>query len=356
MAGKKRSGLANDRRAYRYNCRPAPLCPPISIRDIAVQSGQTGRIWTLKADTTILACQVLRIYQNIIFTIPSGLTLTNLGTLKVNGGGILQNDGTITNSGLINSYGAVTITGTINNTGDFDTLNITTNTGTINNTGLINITESFINKSTINNGSKITNTGTFENTTGTIKNGVTIGSTFYSGRINNIYIFNNNSTIDNNDNSLITNNGLLQNNTGGTINNNISASTGGKIDNFGIIQNNGGTITNKLISTGPSYATILNESSGIIYNYNSGTIEIKGVTNTVSSTTPPPNSITYTTYTTTFALFTNNGTFNNANGGSCGTGTYTVFPLPVIPPNTPTSINSSSIINPAPSPTGTNCP
>ena len=57
MGGKRRSGRANDRRAYACSSRCTP-CPVIALEDIATYNGIN---WALNNNTTIIACQTLEI-------------------------------------------------------------------------------------------------------------------------------------------------------------------------------------------------------------------------------------------------------------------------------------------------------
>jgi len=109
-----------------------PSCPPISLSDIATVNG--NNMWTLKGNTTILACQTLIIEAD--FTINAGNTLENRGTIIVNGNiynngefnntnnsVIRINGGSIDNLGEINNDSTSTIYiysgGVINNYGPF---------------------------------------------------------------------------------------------------------------------------------------------------------------------------------------------------------------------------------------------
>jgi hypothetical protein len=217
MAGKKRSGLANDRRAYgcgRIYKPPTPVCPSITITDIATYDGS---FWVLNNNTTILACQTLTIDLGTLLVVPPGLTLINNGTIVNNY--IFGNfyGGAITNNGTIANYG--------------------------NGGGLINISNLFINNGIIN----VLNNSTFANSPGSGESDV---------------------TITNNGNINIALGGILSNTN--TLINNYS---GGNINNRGTIENDqaninnaGGTITNY------SGGTIISTFSSIIYNNNGGII------------------------------------------------------------------------------------
>lgn len=260
MAGKKRSGLANDRRAYgcgRIYKPPTPVCPSIAIEDIATYNGS---FWVLNNNTTILACQTLTINFGIFVVVPSGLTLTNNGTILNNYilsdfyGGAITNNGTITNNGA---------------------------TG-----GLINISNLFINNGIINildnntfrnfsaNGETdvtITNNGNINIMLGgTLSNEGALINNYNGGNINNSGTLNNEEANINNAGGTITNYSggtiivpsgyVIYNNTGGTINNNSGATF-----------TNNGTISN---ADGSSYCGI-----GII----NGTI-----LGTINTQCPPP--------------------------------------------------------------------
>ena len=185
MAGKRRSGLKNDRRAY---CNKPCIqisneCPPIILSNIATYSYDSKNnidIWTLNGSVTILECQILNIPINTQLVIPITVTFINNGTINNNGTIInsetINNNGTINNNEKINNEGTINNNGTINNTGTIDNIiAILYNYNIINNTGTINI----------KNGSTINNNGTIYNTNGLID--------IISGT------FNNNGTIDNTD-------------------------------------------------------------------------------------------------------------------------------------------------------------
>ncbi len=75
MAGKKRSGLANDRRAYGcgrcYTPTPTP-CGVINIGSIATNDGEGT--YTLNGNYTITECQILNIPINTTLLITGGKT------------------------------------------------------------------------------------------------------------------------------------------------------------------------------------------------------------------------------------------------------------------------------------------
>ena len=218
MAGKKRSGLVNDRRAYGcgyYTPTPTPTpnpnpCGVINIANIATYDSENNW-YTLNGNYTITACQILNIPVGTTLRIIGVKTLTNSGTINNIGSlllpsGKIQNNGTIDNIGYIdNQFGS-----TFNN-----------NTGGI-----------------INNNSQISNDGTFNNS-GTIQNNT--GGIFY-----NTDFFNNNTggivyntgTIRNSD---LTGGGRINNNAGGFI----YTYGGGALynDDWATINNNAGTIS-----------------------------------------------------------------------------------------------------------------
>jgi len=283
MAGKKRSGLANDRRAYGcgriytpYTPPPTtPVCPSITIADIATFDGSS---WILNNNTTILACQTLTIGSGIFLIIPAGLTLTNNGTIL--------NNGTITNNtgGTITNY----------------------STSFVNN-GVIYILDNsqFINSwdGGENSGPILTNNGDISIALGgilangrSILNNNTGGGIFSRGLITSLEAVINNyngGNITNNDRGVITNENSTINNAGGTITNNTN-----------------GTITNGVFPT----SSTINNAGGAITNNNGGTI-----TNSISCTIFNNTGGTITQ--NTGATFTNNGTISNADGSStCGIG------------------------------------
>jgi hypothetical protein len=80
-----------------------------------------GTIYTLHANTTILACQTLLIPAGYVLVVPSGFTLTNYG--RINNKGTITNNGTITNVSSSSPYvfGGIIYNngGTIKNEGTF---------------------------------------------------------------------------------------------------------------------------------------------------------------------------------------------------------------------------------------------
>jgi len=302
---KRRSGLANDRKAYRICCRsiptpiPTPItpCPSIILADIATTND--GITWLLNHDTIILKCQILEIPAGQTLQINHN-TLTNNGTINVRG--LLRNT---TKFSLLTSNSETINNGTINVflTGSIACSNEYFGVGDaiFTNNGLINI----------NNGGYI-----FCQTFGVINNNS-------GGRINNNNgalfrinargIFNNNSVFINNIGADIINNGdgsgiggIINNNNGAYIINYATISNGLSSNFYGDINNNGtiiniGIINNAYFATITNNAggTITNNAGGIIYNNQNGTI-------------------------TTVGIFTNNGIINNADGSStCGIGILT---------------------------------
>ena len=163
MASKRRSGLANDRRAFNYyypkisvinpKNESEPVCPSISLGDIATLVGTT---YTLNANTTILACQTIIIPAGYELVVPSGFTLTNYG--RINNQGTIDISGTIINYYILyNNNGSIYCTGNI-----------------INNNGSIIYNGSGSNFDVVgaifNNGGVIYNIGTFTNVTAVIYN------------------------------------------------------------------------------------------------------------------------------------------------------------------------------------------
>jgi len=247
---------------------PIIVCPSgiqiLDISNVATQNPFDLDTWNLNANTTILKCQNLIIKNGELLNI-------NNKTLIV--------EGTITNNGTI-----------VNNTNDI----ITNNGGIINN----------------NNGGIINNNtgGIINNNTGGLINNNT-GGIIYNNT--GSYINNNNSKITNNGGTIDTNNSFITNNTNGTIDN----TNGGLIDNGMGNINNTGIIYNHQASTLISLysgGSITNGIGGIIYNYDSGTININA-----------------------FTIIFNNGTINSpASSGGCGIGTITGTGTITIAPNT----------------------
>jgi len=193
MAGKRRSGLANARKAYGCRCyNPATKLSPtasitIDIESIAtIDINQGINVYILNGNYTINESQILNIQDGIIFVINEENTLTNRGTIYNNSSifnyarGTIYNTGIINNNesgyiynsdlGIINNYGIINNNGFINNYIDSTIMNngtinnrhfiytyyaTTTNNNTINNTGYI---YTFYDGTTINNGT-INNTG-----------------------------------------------------------------------------------------------------------------------------------------------------------------------------------------------------
>ena len=249
MVGKRRSGLANDRRAYGYGGYSPikPICPSlttVSLADIATFDVVEG--WLLNGNTILLLCEILEIPAGQTL-LPNGFTLTNNGTINVRGQ--LRNVGRDTNTsssitinnGTINvfstgsipvsrgTYGAVgtfTNNGVLNNNGDIfcQTLGVINNTSS----GRINNNSSYVDGT---GGFRLNNRGTFNNSGVFINNtGATI--TLTSSLDDKGIIYNNNG-------GTITNNGIINN--AGTINNADGSSTCGvgTITNTGTITGSG---------------------------------------------------------------------------------------------------------------------
>jgi hypothetical protein len=295
---KKRSGFANDRKGYYICCNnnnniPVPFCPPISLSTIATADPNPKvNNWILNADTTILACQTLIIPSRETFTIPGNLTLTNNGTILVQGTrGFIDDYGTIINNQTIEVNGG-SLMCKFNE--ELFTQNSFINNGTINliNSSLSISTPNFINNGIINND---------------IDSIISVNLTALSQPT---YKLNNNGTINNNRgqitiNSILSNyipNAVINNHRG-----NIYSYSSGTITNAGII-NNIGTITNDstFIDSGVSavvnnFSIIINNVTGIFFVNNGATVN------------------------STFGLlsFTNDGTVNIADGTStCGIGFF----------------------------------
>jgi len=225
MVGKKRSGLANDRRAYCYSLCP-PICPSITLTDIATFNGIN---WLLNQDTTILACQTLEIPVGQELQ-TNHFTLTNNGTINVRG--TIRNDqDTIGNNSITINNGTINIfpTGTIvvvRNLFISSSDSIFTNNGVVNNYGdFFCQTYGVINN---NAGSRINNYSFYSGGTGGFRLN-------YKGTFNNAGTFINNTgatslnafdaTIYNYGGGTIINNGTITNN--GTLNNADGLSTCG---------------------------------------------------------------------------------------------------------------------------------
>jgi hypothetical protein len=157
----------------------------ISISDIADLENIDGTdTWVLRANTTILANQILQVPTGFPLSVGAGKTITNFGTILVSGSGTaLVNFGTVQNRSRITIElgGACLSNGTITNSGTMlillgtlNTLGISTNSGTITNTGSITNIGTFTNTGTIYNseyGFLQNNEGaTFDNSEGTIYN------------------------------------------------------------------------------------------------------------------------------------------------------------------------------------------
>ena len=117
------------------------VCPEISLSTIATITATD--VWSLSQNTTILSCQTLTIPYTQRLNIPTGLTLTNNGTI-INSGELRNVNGTFINNANFTTSGTVngaTTTGTITNS----------STGVIDNTGTFNIKagDTFSNSGTI---------------------------------------------------------------------------------------------------------------------------------------------------------------------------------------------------------------
>jgi hypothetical protein len=139
MPCKKRSGLMNDKRAYRYNTNTTKpvACPTIVTIDISSVN--------FSQNFTILPCEILTIATNK--TIPSGVTFINYGTVNYNyAGGSLVVNGTFINYGTFNNTGnEVYIGNNFINNGIFNngststiTMGAFSNAATFKNTGVFN--------------------------------------------------------------------------------------------------------------------------------------------------------------------------------------------------------------------------
>jgi hypothetical protein len=219
MPGKKRSGLANDRKAYYYTNYSVPDITSITLADIATYNSNNDQ-WDLKSNATILQCQTLTIPSNVFFNILGGSTFTNNGTINISGFMVTSRLSIINNNagGVINNYGAlVNISGIINNMGSLfmysDCRFFNFNSGIFNNTGII------------------------------VKSGGSI-SNYYEGIINNL------------------SNGIIKN-TGGQIVNLVFNSLGGIINNAGgIIYNAAGGIISNDIGCTFTNNGIINNANG----------------------------------------------------------------------------------------------
>lgn len=162
----------------------------ISISDIADLENIDGTdTWVLRANTTILANQILQVPTGFPLSVGAGKTITNFGTILVSGSGTaLVNFDTVQNRGRITiEVGGAFLssaTATITNSGTMqillgtlNTLGISTNSGTITNTGSLTNNGTFTNTGTIYNSEYgfLQNNGgaTFDNSEGTIYNSPT---------------------------------------------------------------------------------------------------------------------------------------------------------------------------------------
>ena len=201
MAGKKRSGLVNDRRAYGCGCyTPTPTpnpnpCGVINIGSIATYDGV--QTYTLNGNYTISECQILNIPVGTTLQISGGKTLTNKGIIDVSGtfnNSVFNYIYNEAGSGTINNSGTLNNSGSIYNTRGGGTIN---NSGTIKNSGQIyneNVVATIINNSggfiyTYGGGALSNGVGTINNNSGgtiSTSNGGACGAgSFVSGTFNN---------------------------------------------------------------------------------------------------------------------------------------------------------------------------
>jgi hypothetical protein len=188
MAGKKRSGLKNHRRAYCICPPPKSIVSPIYINyeDISTFFSDTGyfKIYKLSTSINILSNEVLVIPSNIRIEYGEdnlNLIFNNYGTIIINFTFLIyaqfNNYGTINNNQLLNNSGIFNNNGTIYNN------NATIhNYGTLNNDEIINNNGTLNNNEIINNNGIINNTGTINNYDGVIYtyntiNGIINGNT-----------------------------------------------------------------------------------------------------------------------------------------------------------------------------------
>jgi len=283
---------------YRYPItRPiqvfVPICPPISISDIATSA--ENLIWTLNSDATILFCQELIIGAGINLIIPSNLTLTLYGKIT--------NHGTLTNTGTLN----INEMGILNNESDGTVLNgfeSLLTPGTLNNAGTINnYSIYFLNYYTL---SSVNNTGKFYNHTGSI-----IGNGAGAKIINQGEFTNHGSILVGGDELQ----SEIKNNPGGQFFNTKSI----RILSNNIFINQG-TLTND--NFGYEFRVDYNANflnSGVTNNINSGFIYTIGTTTNVGSIYNNSNSLISVE---DVGTFNNSGTlYSPALGGNCGIGT-----------------------------------
>jgi hypothetical protein len=167
------------RAPYDYNkprAQPAG-CPTVTLTDIATYQfdGEGIQVYVLNADTTILPCQTLVIDSDIFLAllVPTGLTLTNNGTIRfLNGVLVAVDGGSITNNGaliLTNTTFIAQFSSSFANTGTVDVRgnsnfgigfgSFFTNQGTV--TGESTVLFSILSSSFVNNG-PFTTRGMFE--------------------------------------------------------------------------------------------------------------------------------------------------------------------------------------------------
>jgi len=329
---------------------PNTVLNQIPISSIA-SGPDANNNWTLNANYTIQNGYYLQVDRANALTIPSNMSLLNYGTIILEitlfplpgviapaiPGGILNNNGSMTNYGTFAQYQGATITndGSIYNTGTMYG-GQTNNNGTFTNSGTfsINYSGTFTNYGTItnNNGGTITvNSASALNNYPQSVNGVitSIGAISNSGgtiQVNPLGMFTNNGIFTNDAGGKIVNNSTyfatvttITNKAGCTITNNAGATFTIRPDGIGLI-NNSGTVANygNVISFG---GIIDNKSGGTITNYKLGSINVGMVVQNVGLITGSlynysggtiNNNLGGAIFITTTSNFTNQGTINNA--------------------------------------------
>lgn len=215
MPGKRRSGLANDRRAYGCNrfCHTTPVCQSITIADIATllfESIVFESTWLLNKDVTILECQTLIIPPGT-FLENESFSFTNYGQIKIQG--ILVNlaNSTFINKSVINICSNGTLLCENNNNNNDGHINIAKDAR------LLILDGTIINNKIINNRGTITSiSGKLINNIGTLYNNV--DATIYNAHGSIITLI---------PGSIFTNNGILNN------------ADGSSVCGFGTIDDNG---------------------------------------------------------------------------------------------------------------------
>jgi hypothetical protein len=384
---KRRSGLANHRRAYCIYC--SIPCPSVTLGGIATFDGTN---WLLNQDTTILECQTLEIpagqeLQTNHFTLTNNGTINVRGTIRnaqdtlgsnsvtvnngtinifptgtivaVDGGSIITNNGVVNNygdfycqthgvinnnaGGQINNYSAdsggnggfrVNALGTFNNYGLFINKNGATiivigggSDGIINN----NYGGTIINQGTITIGNIANSGGIIYNYSTLFTNNGTI-SISYSGTFNNTWdgVSSNDPILTNNGNiNILVASGTL-NNSRAILNNN----SGGAITNLGTITNSEATINNNTGGIITNNDSIQNNISATINNNIGATIDGTGAIFNTDSTSIITNigTITVTGGTggiqNSGTIYVNGGTINldlTSTGGILNNGTLFVY-------------------------------